>query len=195
MPYAAVAGERTERKKQDPSPTSCRDRSKPAVPPCLTLARPLSAYENMPTFVNGASAPACILAIRLSARPRKSIRSRPVYRVHSTRDSLEDELGIYLPFLIGLLDCSTPHFSCQGVFQKKFFRRNAARKKRGGRFRPPRFSGHSIGSDCFSTGLVCFFGSVTFRTPLSSFALMPSRSISETSKDRLYEPKERSQRI
>ena len=125
MPYAAVAGERTERKKQDPSPTSCRDRSKPAVPPCLTLARPLSAYENMPTFVNGASAPARILAIRLSARPRKSIRSRPVYRVHSTRDSLEDELGIYLPFLIGLLDCSTALISCQGVFEKNFWMRKA----------------------------------------------------------------------
>ena len=120
-----VAGGRTERKKQDPSPTSCRDRSKPAVPPCLTLARPLYAYANMPTFVNGASAPARILATRLSARPRKSIRSRSACRDPSARDSLKDDLGTYLPFLIGLLDCSTALFSCQGVFEKKFSRKKS----------------------------------------------------------------------
>ena len=129
-----VAGGRTERKKQDPSPTSCRDRSKPAVPPCLTLARPLYAYANMPTFVNGASAPARILATRLSARPRKSIRSRSACRDPSARDSLKDDLGTYLPFLIGLLDCSTAFLSCQGVFQKKFFGSNdpGRSKKRAG---------------------------------------------------------------
>ena len=86
-------------------------------------------------------------------------------------------------------------FLVKGFSKKSFFRRNAARKKKkGGRYRPPRFSGHSIGSDCFSTGLVCFFGSVTVSTPLSSFALMPSRSICETSNDLLYSPKVRSQR-
>ena len=248
-----VAGGRTERKKQDPSPTSCRDRSKPAVPPCLTLARPLYAYANMPTFVNGASAPARILATRLSARPRKSIRSRSACRDPSARDSLKDDLGTYLPFLIGLLDCSTAKTACQGVFQKKFFeygdRKNSHhnkrndREKRGGirRFRSRRRSflrqraktpkgkarraflpasflwrdlsafryalgkrsfrhtspcrcrpfvdgRYSMVNDCFSTGLLCFFGRVSVRTPLSSFALMPSRSISETSNDRLYSP-------
>ena len=67
--------------------------------------------------------------------------------------------------------------------------------KKGRAFLPAPFvEGHSIGKLCFSTGLVCFFGSVTVRTPLSSFALMPSRSISETSNDRLYSPKVRSQR-
>ena len=59
---------------------------------------------------------------------------------------------------------------------------------------PPSTEDHSIGKLCFSTGLVCFFGSVTVSTPLSSFALMPSRSISETSNDLLYSPKVRSQR-
>ena len=85
-------------------------------------------------------------------------------------------------------------FLVKGFPEKSFFGVTQPEKKKGGRYRPPRFSGHSIGSDCFSTGLVCFFGSVTVRTPLSSFALMPSRSISETSNDRLYSPKVRSQR-
>ena len=189
MLVRVVAGGRTERKKQDPSPTSCRDRSKPAVPPCLTLARPLYAYANMPTFVNGASAPARILAKRLSARPRKSIRSRSACRDPSARDSLEDDLGTYLPFLIGLLDCSTAKTACQGVFQKNIRSETEARPKEKPRARKGfGVEGHSMVNDCFSTGLLCFFGRVSVRTPLSSFALMPSRSISETSNDRLYSP-------
>lgn len=86
-------------------------------------------------------------------------------------------------------------FVVKGFPKKSFSGVTQPEKKERRAFLPAPFpEGHSIGKLCFSTGLVCFFGSVTVSTPLSSFALMPSRSISETSNDRLYSPKVRSQR-
>ena len=64
------------RKPSCPYSTNCWDRrdKTPAVPPGLTLARPLCVCQYIPAFCNGAPTPAHLLT---SARPRKPIRQPP----------------------------------------------------------------------------------------------------------------------